>query len=80
MQVKKGDILAISHTRKGDFQVIATLDFDTEEANYFPVSHWGGDMVLMSGGFTKMEHIACRASFVLHCEIVGHVEEPEPGA
>ena len=80
MQVKKGDILDLSHRRKGNFRAIAIEDFDTDEADFFPVAYLEGGIHFASGGSNAQRSVACRASFVTHCEIVGHADEPEPGA
>lgn len=38
MKVKKGDLLEISHSRKGTFRVVALEDFDTEDEDFYPVA------------------------------------------
>lgn len=37
MQIQKGDLLNIQHTRKGFFKAVATRDFDTDEEEFYPV-------------------------------------------
>lgn len=37
MKVKKGQLLHINHSRKGEFDAIAKQDFDTDEVQFYPV-------------------------------------------
>lgn len=37
MNIKKGDVLIIKHSRKGRITVIAERDFDTETEEFYPV-------------------------------------------
>ena len=63
MKIKKGQLLTISHSRKGKFTAVATKDFDSDEVDFFPVavaleSVGGINTVWEPGG-----EIPCRARF-----------------
>lgn len=78
MKIKKGDLLEIIHTRKGNFMAFAKRDFDTEKEEFFPVILAKGSPAKIGIGtagalglglpkyeWEKGDEIPCRASFVL---------------
>lgn len=67
MQVKKGDLLTIVHTRKGTFDAVALEDFDTDEAEWYPVATRRAVRgASIEKGWDIGEEIPCKAKFVTH--------------
>lgn len=65
MNIKKGNVLIIKHSRKGRITVIAERDFDTETEEFYPVVT--AELVEgISTDWEPGESIPCRGSF---CEI-----------
>lgn len=64
MQIKKGTILKINHSRKGEFLAIVDEDFDTEKTEFYPVSLAEGekDVRGMNTVWHAGENISCRNS------------------
>lgn len=73
MEIAKGTILEIKHSRKGRFTAIAERDFDTETETFYPVSttKFVDGMV---NDWDVGESIPCRGSFCTF-EII---RTPEP--
>lgn len=77
MEIRKGDLLAISHQRKGNITVVANENFDTGKEIWWPVAYWEGDVGMLSAGARGQDwgrSMPCRGSFVSYCEVVGHVD------
>ena len=79
MEVQKGDLLAISHSRKGDITVVANENFDTDKETWWPVAYWEGpvEALSISPRLDWGQRMSCRGKFVSHCEKVGHVDLEE---
>lgn len=63
MKITKGQLLTISHRRKGEFTAVATEDFDSDKVTFFPVAV---ALVSVEGKNTDWEpgeNIPCRAKF-----------------
>lgn len=78
MKIKKGELLEIIHTRKGNFKAVATRDFDTEKEEFYPVALHSGSPAKLGIGtagalglglpkyeWDKGDEIPCRGSFVI---------------
>ena len=65
MLVNQGDLLTITHARKGTFDAVALRDFDTDTEEWYPVALASQECV--EGSTTDWvggESIPCRASLV----------------
>lgn len=64
MKIKKGTLLNIRHQRKGRFVGIAREDFDTQTAEFFPITLAHGGVADHKGLIKWIEgdSIECRAS------------------
>ncbi len=70
MIIKKGTILNVKHTRKGDFIGIAKRDFDTETTEFYPIAlaqhRPVRAMSIMNDDWIEGDDIPCRKSL---CQI-----------
>ncbi len=65
MLVKKGQLLEVTHNRKGKFIAVAQEDFNSSKVNFFPLALAINQEVVGSGKGTVWEvgdGIPCRAS------------------
>lgn len=65
MKIKKGEILKITHNRKGTFLAKADRDFDTEKEEFYPVIVLD-EVKGLASIWKKGEYVACRSN---HCSI-----------
>lgn len=68
MEVKKGTLLNVSHTRKGDFVGIATRDFNTDDTEFYPIALAGNlavDGLIAKDKWIQGEDIPCRKSLCI---------------
>lgn len=72
MIIKKGSVLRITHCRKGQFNAVATREFDSEKEEFFPVVLARGETVEgASNIWVEGESISCRGAF---CKIESVIE------
>jgi len=62
MKIKKGQMLLVTHSRKGTFKGIAQEDFDTKKEECYPVCVVESYVQGISMGWVEGEEIPCRAS------------------
>ena len=67
MKIKRGQILQISHSRKGIFNAIADKDFDSIMEEFYPVSLVSNEVNGLSTSWVKSESIPCKAKL---CKIL----------
>ena len=61
MKIKKGQLLAVSHRRKGNFTGIAKRDFDTDDEEFFPIALAQEEVVVgISNDWIEGETVPCR--------------------
>lgn len=61
MEIKKGQLLEVSHQRKGAFKGIAMQDFDTEKDEFYPVAVAQKKMVKgMVNAWEEGQRVPCR--------------------
>lgn len=65
MEIEEGRLLEIHHSRKGKFVAVALADFDTEEAQYWPVAVAEGYVAGSTCDWMEGEAIPCRAGLVI---------------
>lgn len=63
MKIKKGQLLEISHRRKGTFTAVAAEDFDSDEVAWFPIAVALTDVKGTNTVWRPGENIPCRAKF-----------------
>lgn len=67
MRVKSGQYIRVVHQRKGTFYGIATEDFDSEVAHFFPIIIAQPEGLSgVNKGWEQGEAVACRREF---CQI-----------
>ena len=83
MEVQKGDLLNIRHSRKGFFKAVATQAFDTDEEEFYPIVLAPDQYVKgMADDWVSGEKISCRKSLVtliLIEEVLEEDEQENPG-
>lgn len=64
MQIKKGTLIDVDHRRKGKFRAVATEDFDSEKAEFYPlaVAEGNGHVSGHTTDWEEGERIPCRNS------------------
>ena len=69
MKITKGQHLHIVHTRKGEFDAVATKDFDTEIDEWYPITVAMHNPIIegMANNWVPGEEIPCRNS---QCTII----------
>jgi len=67
MKIKKGTLLEVNHSRRGQFIGIAEKDFDTDETEFYPIVLAQEKTIEGSNGYWgEGSSIPCRNSL---CEI-----------
>ena len=62
MEIKKGQIVEVEHSRKGYFVAKASSDFDTDVAGFYPLILVTRLVQGMSTSWEEGEEIPCRNS------------------
>ena len=65
MEITKGQRIRVCHLRKGDFDAVATRDFDTDTEEWYPLALAKGNTVVGLSNFAYWlpgEEIPCRKS------------------
>ena len=71
MLVKQGQLIKVTHTRKGTFEVVAAKDFDTEKEEWYPVAIAYGETIEgLSRAWEYGTRIPCRRS-LCKIEVIG---------
>jgi hypothetical protein len=64
MEIKKGTLLNVKHSRKGRFLGIAREDFDTDKEEWYPINVAGGNKANgVSEFWNAGDEIPCRKDF-----------------
>lgn len=70
MEIKKDQLLQITHTRKGTFVAVALRDFETDKTEHFPVAVAKGYVRGFSRDWAAGEAIPCRGRLVTSIEVL----------
>jgi len=62
MDIKKGTILEVNHSRSGKWIGIATEDFNTEKEEWYPIDLHQETVHGMARSWFKGDSMPCRAS------------------
>jgi hypothetical protein len=75
MLIKKGTLLKVNHSRKGQFIAIADQDFDSETENFYPLSLAQEKRIYgLNRSWIKGDIITCRRTL---CVIETYEEKKE---